>query len=40
MSFMKWWKTTNDILRSHGLPEMLYGEARCWFAQSDLDRKA
>lgn len=26
--FMKFWKVTNDILKSHGLPQMLYGEAR------------
>lgn len=31
--FMRFWKTTNDILRSRNLPEMLYGEARDWWKQ-------
>ena len=28
ITFMQFWKTINDVLRSHGLPEMLFGEAR------------
>jgi hypothetical protein len=31
MSFMSFWLLTNRILASHGLPEMLYGEARDWW---------
>jgi hypothetical protein len=27
MTFMTFWKTTNEILKARGLPEMLYGEA-------------
>ena len=32
-AFMQFWKTINGILKSRGLPEMLYGEARGWFDQ-------
>lgn len=31
MQFMTFWKTLNSVLKSHGLPEMLYGEARDWW---------
>lgn len=31
-TFLTFWKTLNDVLRSRGQPEMLYGEARGWFA--------
>lgn len=31
--FLKFWNTMNQILQSHGLPEMLYGEARDWWQQ-------
>ena len=31
--FLKFWKTTNDILRSRGQPDMLFGEARGWWKQ-------
>jgi len=31
--FLHWWKTTNDILRSRGLPEMFFGEAWAWYAE-------
>lgn len=34
--FMAFWKVANDILKSHNLPEMAYGEARDWFRQSGL----
>jgi hypothetical protein len=30
-TFMKFWKPMNDLLRSHGLPEMNFGEARGWW---------
>ena len=30
--FLTFWKTLNDVLRARDLPEMLYGEARGWFA--------
>ena len=33
MTFMDFWKTTNEILFSRGLPEMLYGEARDYWKQ-------
>ena len=33
--FMAFWKTVNAILKSHSLPEMLYGEARDWWAQCE-----
>lgn len=29
--FMQFWSVINQILRSHDLPEMLYGEARDYF---------
>lgn len=32
-AFMRFWKTVNDILKSHSLPEMRYGEARGWWSQ-------
>jgi hypothetical protein len=28
ITFMQFWAAVNSLLRSHGLPEMLYGEAR------------
>ncbi len=31
--FLKFWNTVNEVLKSHGLPEMLYGEARGWWQQ-------
>ena len=31
--FMRFWKTTNDVLKSRGVPEMFYGEARDTFEQ-------
>jgi len=35
-NFLRFWKVLNDFQRSQGLPEVLYGEARGWFAQSGL----
>lgn len=35
-NFLRFWKTLNDFQRSQNLPEVLYGEARGWFAQSGL----
>jgi hypothetical protein len=32
-AFMAFWKTLNEFARSHGLPDVLYGEARGWFNQ-------
>jgi hypothetical protein len=37
-NFMLFWKSLNDFAQSHGLPEVLYGEARGWFAQSGLPK--
>lgn len=31
--FMRFWEAVNAILRSRGQPEMLYGEARDWYAE-------
>ena len=31
--FIRFWNTVNQILRSHDLPEMHYGEARDWWQQ-------
>jgi hypothetical protein len=31
--FMAFWKILNDFAKSHDLPEVLYGEARDWFAE-------
>lgn len=31
--FMEFWKLLNDLMRSQGQPELLYGEARGWWAQ-------
>jgi len=31
--FMHFWNIVNQILRSRGLPDMLYGEARDYFAE-------
>jgi len=30
--FMNWWRSVNDVLRSRGQPDMLYGDARDFFA--------
>ena len=30
--FMNFWKTMNDLLKSRGLPEMCFGEARGYYA--------
>jgi hypothetical protein len=32
IDFMKFWAMTNAILRSHGLPEMQFGEAKDWWS--------
>ncbi len=29
--FLQFWNTINQVLKSRGLPEMLYGEARDWW---------
>jgi hypothetical protein len=31
LSFMQWWKVTNEILRANRRPEIRYGEARDWW---------
>jgi hypothetical protein len=33
MAFMNFWKTINSILRSRGQDELLYGDARAWWAE-------
>jgi hypothetical protein len=38
--FVQFWKLINDILRSRGLPDMLYGEARDWWNHHDKQRAA
>ena len=36
--FMRFWSTTNQILRSREQPEMLYSEARSWWNQTYKDQ--
>ncbi len=31
--FMNFWKLLNDLMRSREQPELLYGEAKDWWAQ-------
>jgi hypothetical protein len=33
MTFIEFWAAINAILKSRGLPEMLYGEARDWYRE-------
>lgn len=33
MTFMTFWKTLNAFAKSHGLPEVLYGEARGYYRE-------
>lgn len=33
--FMRFWKLLNDIMRSREQPELLYGEAKDWWAQHE-----
>ena len=32
-NFMRWWKSVNDVLKAHGQPDLLYGDARAYYNQ-------